>query len=56
MKYKDAKKIKIGNTIKIRDYLIPYEVVDIEEKENRIYFRLHNGQLMPHIHVEAVLS
>ena len=57
MTYKEALKIKVGDRVKIRDYRVVRTVEEIETKGNRkLYFRLDNGQLMPHIHVELVVE
>lgn len=56
MTYKEALKIKVGDRVKIRDYKAVRTIEEIETKDSRkLYFRLDNGQLMPHIHVESVV-
>lgn len=57
MTYKEALKIKVGDRVKIRDYKAVRTIEEIETKDSRkLYFRLDNGQLMPHIHVESVVE
>lgn len=57
MTYKEALKIKVGDRVKIRDYEVVRTVEEIETKDiKKLYFRLDNGQLIPHVHVESVVE
>ena len=56
MNRKEAKKIKKGTIVIVKDYQGEYKVVHIQYGNNRICFWLDNGDLVCHKRIERVVT